>query len=45
MNSVDAIKKQVTNGKGAMPAFGGKLSADDIEDVANYVLSKSEAGW
>lgn len=45
MNSVDAIKKQVTNGNGAMPAFGGKLSADDIEDVANYVLSKSEAGW
>jgi cytochrome c6 len=45
MNSVDAIKKQVTNGKGAMPAFGGKLSADDIEDVASYVLSKSEAGW
>jgi cytochrome c6 len=45
MNSVDAIKKQVTNGKGAMPAFGGRLSADDIEDVASYVLSKSEAGW
>ncbi|TAD78058.1 MAG: cytochrome c6 [Oscillatoriales cyanobacterium] len=45
MNSVEAIKKQVTNGNGAMPAFGGKLSADDIEDVANYVLSKSEAGW
>jgi cytochrome c6 len=45
MNSVDAIKKQVTNGNGAMPAFGGKLSADDIEDVASYVLSKSEAGW
>lgn len=45
MNSVDAIKKQVINGNGAMPAFGGKLSADDIEDVASYVLSKSEAGW
>ncbi len=45
MNSVAAITKQVTNGNGAMPAFGGKLSADDIEDVANYVLSKSEAGW
>lgn len=45
MNSIDAIKTQVTNGKNAMPAFGGRLSADDIEDVASYVLSQSEKGW
>lgn len=45
MNSAEAIIKQVTNGKGAMPAFGGRLSADKIEDVAAYVLQQSEKGW
>lgn len=45
MNSVAAITYQVTNGKNAMPAFGGRLDDGDIEDVANYVLSQSEKGW
>lgn len=45
MNSVDAITYQVTNGKNAMPAFGGRLDDSDIEDVANFVLSQSEKGW
>lgn len=45
MNSKDAIVTQVTNGKGAMPAFGGRLSDENIEDVADYVLSQAEAGW
>jgi cytochrome c6 len=45
MKSVDAITYQVTNGKNAMPAFGGRLGDNDIEDVANYVLSQTEKGW
>lgn len=45
MNSINAITYQVTNGKNAMPAFGGRLSDTDIEDVANYVLSQSEKDW
>ena len=45
MNSVKAITYHVTNGKNAMPAFGGRLAESDIEDVANFVLSKSEEGW
>jgi cytochrome c6 len=45
MNAVSAITYQVTNGKNAMPAFGGRLSDSDIEDVANYVLSQSEKSW
>jgi cytochrome c6 len=45
MKSVGAITYQVTNGKNAMPAFGGRLSDSDIEDVANYVLSQSDKGW
>ncbi len=45
MFSQEAIVTQVTNGKMAMPAFRGKLSAEQIEDVAAYVLDKAEAGW
>lgn len=45
MNSLEAITKQVYNGKNAMPAFGGRLNPQEIEDVATYVLEKSEKGW
>jgi len=45
MNSLEAIKTQVAKGKNAMPAFGGRLSDSQIEDVASYVLSQSEKGW
>eukprot|EP00293_Proteomonas_sulcata_P004427 CAMPEP_0184326538 /NCGR_PEP_ID=MMETSP1049-20130417/142618_1 /TAXON_ID=77928 /ORGANISM="Proteomonas sulcata, Strain CCMP704" /LENGTH=173 /DNA_ID=CAMNT_0026648741 /DNA_START=377 /DNA_END=899 /DNA_ORIENTATION=- len=40
-----AVVTQVTNGKGAMPAFGGRLGDDDIANVATYVIGKSEEGW
>merc|ERR1712084_100718 len=40
-----AVVTQVTNGKNAMPAFGGRLSDDDIKNVASYVIATSEAGW
>lgn len=45
MDSLEAIVTQVTKGKNAMPAFAGRLSADDIENVAAYVLAQSEGGW
>ncbi len=45
MNSIDAITTQVKNGKNAMPAFGGRLSDAQIEDVATYVLEQAEKGW
>ncbi|MGG6238524.1 cytochrome c6 PetJ [Nodosilinea sp. AN01ver1] len=45
MASIEAIATQVTNGKNAMPAFKGRLSNDDIADVAAYVLSQAEQGW
>ena len=44
-NTVEAISLQVSKGKGAMPAFGKKLSADEIALVANYVLEQAENGW
>lgn len=45
MNSLEAITTQVTNGKNAMPSFKGRLTAEQIEDVATYVLQQSEKGW
>ncbi|MCP9771853.1 c-type cytochrome [Synechococcus sp. Tobar12-5m-g] len=40
-----AITMQVTNGKNAMPAFGGKLTPADIADVAAYVEEMAGKGW
>ncbi|GAC1458689.1 MAG: c-type cytochrome [Chamaesiphon sp.] len=45
MNSLEAITKQVTNGKNAMPSFKGRLNDEQIQDVAAYVLDKSAKGW
>lgn len=45
MHSVEAITTQVNNGKNAMPAFRGRLSDAQIQDVADYVLSKADGGW
>ena len=40
-----AVAKQVTNGKNAMPAFGGRLSDEDIANVAAYVIKRSNDTW
>jgi cytochrome c6 len=40
-----AIITQVTKGKAAMPAFATKLTAEQIENVATYVLAKADDGW
>ncbi|NDJ17126.1 c-type cytochrome [Myxacorys almedinensis A] len=45
MNSIEAISHQVTNGKNAMPAFGGRLTDAEVEAVAQYVLQQAESGW
>lgn len=45
MVSMEAIVYQVQNGKNAMPAFKGRLSHQEIEDVAAYILEKAEQGW
>lgn len=41
----EAIMTQVKNGKNAMPAFNGRLSDDQIADVASYVLNQAQKGW
>lgn len=45
MNSLEAVKTQVSKGKNAMPAFSGRLSESQIEDVASYILEQSQKGW
>ncbi|MGK2877005.1 MAG: c-type cytochrome [Solirubrobacterales bacterium] len=35
-----AIVKQIENGRGAMPAFKGKLSPEEIEALAKYVAGR-----
>ena len=37
----DAVVTQVTNGGGAMPAFGDKLSPEEIQDVAAFVVQST----
>jgi cytochrome c6 len=45
MDSQEAIIRQVTKGKNAMPAFSGRLKPEQIADVAAYVLAQAEKGW
>ena len=44
-DTAEAIAYQVTNGNGAMPAFGGRLTPDQIDNVAAYVIAQAEKGW
>ncbi|ESA36236.1 cytochrome c6 [Leptolyngbya sp. Heron Island J] len=41
----EAIVYQVNNGNGGMPGFGGRLTPEQIENVAAYVLSQADKGW
>lgn len=40
-----SVVTQVTGGKNAMPAFGGRLSDEEIANVAAYVIATADAGW
>nr|YP_009398592.1 cytochrome c553 [Kuetzingia canaliculata]ARW67778.1 cytochrome c553 [Kuetzingia canaliculata] len=42
ISTVEAITKQVSGGKNAMPAFLDRLSETEINNVANYVLSQAK---
>ena len=39
MPSQDLVVERVSNGKGAMPSFKGRLTDQEIQDVAAYVSS------
>lgn len=44
MFSAGAIIAQVTKGKPPMPSFA-RLGANNIADVAAYVMQQAESGW
>ncbi len=39
-DNVDRVVQQVTNGGDKMPAFGDKLSGDEIQALADYVTTQ-----
>jgi cytochrome c6 len=41
MNNFNSIIYQITNGKNGMPAFGGRLTELQINELASYVLEES----
>lgn len=45
MYKIEAIKYQISNGKNGMPAFGGRLTETEIEEIAKYVLIESEKSF
>ncbi|MBF2035468.1 MAG: c-type cytochrome [Leptolyngbyaceae cyanobacterium T60_A2020_046] len=45
VDSVGAIATLVTQGKGTMSAYGDRLSADDIDAIAQYVWQQAEHDW
>ncbi|WP_353930330.1 c-type cytochrome [Okeanomitos corallinicola TIOX110] len=45
MDSLDAIINIVTNGKNNMSAYQERLTNEEIENVAAYVLEQAENNW
>ena len=45
MDSLDAIVNIVTNGKNNMSAFKERLTPEEINSVAGYVLKQADKGW
>jgi len=45
MDSLEAVAAIVTNGKNNMSAYKDRLSAQEIQEVAAYVLEQAEKGW
>ncbi len=45
MDSIEAIASLVTNGKNNMPAYQDRLTKEQIQSVAAYVLEQAKTGW
>jgi cytochrome c6 len=44
-NTVEAIAQLVTQGKGNMPAYAERMTAPEIQAVAQYVLNQAANNW
>jgi cytochrome c6 len=42
MTTISAISYQILNGKNGMPAFGGRLQENEIEQISSYLLEQTE---
>lgn len=45
VDSVEAIAQLVTHGKGLMSAYGDRLTAEEIAEVAKYVTEQAKQNW
>ncbi|WP_414529149.1 cytochrome c6 PetJ [Nodularia chucula] len=45
MNTIEAITGIITNGKNNMSAYKDRLTPEQIQQVAAYVLQQAETGW
>lgn len=45
MDSVEAITDIVTNGKNNMSAYKDRLTSQQIQEVATYVLQQAQNNW
>ncbi|MEH2405020.1 cytochrome c6 PetJ [Nostoc sp.] len=45
MDSIEAVTSIVTNGKNNMSAYKERLTEQQIQDVATYVLEQAEKDW
>ena len=44
-DDVTKISQIITHGKGIMPAYGDRLTDEEIGAIAQYVKTQSESGW
>jgi cytochrome c6 len=42
IDNLPSIIYQITNGKNGMPAFGGRLTEQEITEIGNYILEQSK---
>lgn len=45
IDTTEAISSLVANGKNSMSAYRDRLTPQEIEDVAAYVLERAEQSW
>lgn len=44
-DSIDAIADIITHGKGLMSAYDERLSSEEIQQLAAYVLEQADRNW
>jgi cytochrome c6 len=45
MNSLFSLSYQIRNGKNGMPAFGDRLTPEEIEKIALYILKAADKNF